>query len=273
VPELPETETIARDLSVALRGAVVRSVQVARSDVLRGTDPAGLAARTEGVALARWWRRAKAVVADLATGDHLVVVPRFTGALLVLAPPLPDDPYACLTFGLADGRALRYRDVRRLGTVALLDHDGFERWSAGLGPEPLDPELTAERFSVLVRSSDRAVKTLLMDQKRVAGVGNIYANEALFRAGVRPTRRGSAVTRREAADLLAALRDVLTASIALRGTSFRDYRDAHGARGGFVPELRVYGRAGAPCLACGTVLRSHHRLEGRVTVFCASCQR
>ncbi len=273
MPELPETETIARDLAVALRGATVRAVSVDRADVLRGADAATFIARVSGARVDRWWRRAKAIVADLSTGDHLVVVPRFTGALLVHDAPAPADPYSCLTFSLADGRVLRYRDVRRLGTVALLDHSAFERWSDGLGPEPLDPDLTAERFSGLVRSSDRAVKTLLMDQKRVAGVGNIYANEALFRAGMRPTRRGSRVTRDDAARLLASLRDVLTASIALRGTSFRDYRDAHGARGGFVPELRVYGRAGAPCVACGAPLQSHHKLEGRVTVFCPHCQR
>ena len=107
----------------------------------------------------------------------------------------------------------------------------------------------------------------------MAGVGNIYANEALWQAGIRPTRRGRSVTRAESIRLLSVLRDILTESIALRGTSFRDYRDAFGGRGGYVARLQVYGREGEPCFRCGAVLSAHHKLEGRITVFCAACQK
>jgi formamidopyrimidine-DNA glycosylase len=117
------------------------------------------------------------------------------------------------------------------------------------------------------------VKTLLMDQRRIAGVGNIYANEALWRAGVRPTRRGTGLTHAQTDAILLALRAVLTESIAVRGTTFRDFRDAYGARGGFAAHLAVYGRAGAPCRRCGTALRATHALEGRQTVWCPRCQR
>ena len=210
-------------------------------------------------------------------GDRLVVTPRFTGALLIeSAPALPvsqDTDYTVLRFTLSDGRLLRYRDVRRLGTVALMASGAFESWEGRLGPEPLDPGLTDERFSVLVRASGRAIKTILMDQRRMAGVGNIYANEALWQAGIRPTRRGRSVTRAESIRLLSVLRDILTESIALRGTSFRDYRDAFGGRGGYVARLQVYGRDGEPCFRCGAVLNAHHKLDGRVTVFCAACQK
>ena len=290
MPELPETETIARDLDGALRGAVVRSVEVVRSDVLRGdarTRPrrpaATLAddvvARLTGAKVHGISRRAKSVV--LAFGSvcvggqvdglrRLVVTPRFTGALLI--DGTPDDAYTCLRLGLADGRTLRYHDVRRLGTLALLGPLAFEAWEKALGPEPLDPALTAERFSGIIRGSSRAVKSILMDQKRLAGVGNIYANEALWRACIRPARRGARVTRAQCTLLFDELRAVLTESIALRGTTFRDYRDAFGGRGGFAAKLQAYGRSGEPCLRCGTVLNASHALEGRQTVWCPACQ-
>ena len=290
MPELPETETIARDLDGALRGAVVRSVEVVRSDVLRGdarTRPrrpaATLAddvvARLTGAKVHGISRRAKSVV--LAFGSvcvggqvdglcRLVVTPRFTGALLI--DGTPDDAYTCLRLGLADGRTLRYHDVRRLGTLALLGPVAFDAWEKALGPEPLDPALTAERFSGIIRGSSRAVKSILMDQKRLAGVGNIYANEALWRARIRPARRGARVTRAQCTLLFDELRAVLTESIALRGTTFRDYRDAFGGRGGFAAKLQAYGRAREPCLRCGTVLNASHALEGRQTVWCPACQ-
>lgn len=273
MPELPETETIARDLDGALRGAVVRSVRVARADVLRGAGPRALGARLTGRAVERVWRRAKSVVLAFNEGWRLVVTPRFTGTLLI-GEPL-DDAYDCLRLALADGRKLRYRDVRRLGTVTLLDDRSFEEWSASLGPEPLDPGLTAERVSGILRGSRRAVKSILMDQRRLAGVGNIYANEACWLAGVRPARRGASLTRAECARLLEELRGVLRASIAVRGTTFRDFRDAYGARGGFAKHLKVYGREGEPCARCGATLRATHAIEGRQTVWCPdrACQR
>jgi len=265
---------------------VIARVAVARADVLRETSAASLMRNVAGARIGRVWRRAKSVVVDLEGNGHVVVTPRFTGALLISAGDGGHSPetgagpadadsadYTCLSFTLRDGRRLRYRDVRRLGTVAWMTGSRFAAWSAALGPEPLDPALTPERFSGIVRASSRAVKTLLMDQRRLAGIGNIYANEALWRAGIRPTRRGRAVTVAECDRLLRALRDVLAESIALRGTSFRDYRDAFGARGGFVERLAVYGRAGEACTRCGAVLRGHHELEGRATVYCATCQR
>lgn len=271
MPELPETETIARDLDGALNGAVVHSVSVARRDVLRGISASELERALPGAALGRVSRRAKSIVLDFGDAGRLVVTPRFTGALLI--DGTPDDTYTCLTLELADGRTLRYHDVRRLGTLALLLPEAFAAWDASLGPEPLDPDLTPERFSGIIRGSRRAVKSILMDQRRLAGVGNIYANEACWRAGVRPSRAGATVSRTRCATLLAELRAVLTESIALRGTTFRDFRDAYGERGGFAAKLQAYGRGGLPCARCGTMLRSTHALEGRQTVWCPECQR
>ena len=277
MPELPETETIARDLNDAASGATIVAAEVFRPDVLRGIAAAEFIRRMDGATFERFWRRAKSIIGELSSGDRLVVTPRFTGALLIESAPVlglsHDSDYTALRFALGDGRSLRYRDVRRLGTVALMAPGTFESWEGRLGPEPLDPGLTDERFSVLVRASGRAIKTILMDQRRMAGVGNIYANEALWQAGIRPTRRGRSVTRGESVRLLAVLRDILTESIALRGTSFRDYRDAFGGRGGYVARLQVYGREGEPCFRCGAVLSAHHKLEGRITVFCTACQK
>ena len=282
MPELPETETIARDLDGALRGAVVRSAAVVRADVLRGSitsrartaGPRGasqFAASLADATIVGVGRRAKSVVIALSSGSRLVVTPRFTGALLV--DGTADDAYTCIRFDLADGRLLRYHDVRRLGTVALLDERAYRTWDEGIGPEPLDPALTVERFSGIIRGSSRAVKSILMDQDRLAGVGNIYANEALWRARIRPQRRGRAVTHAHAATLLGELRGVLTESIAKRGTTFRDYRDAYGGRGAFAAELKAYGRAGEPCARCGATLKLTHAIEKRQTVWCPQCQR
>jgi formamidopyrimidine-DNA glycosylase len=275
VPELPETETIARDLDGAITGSTITAVTVHHADVLRLTDPAALARRVSGATITRAWRRAKLVVLDLSTADRLVVQPRFTGALLVDAGALPEHErkYATVTFALADGRALHYRDIRRLGTVALMQPVEFDRYSSALGIEPFDAQFTSDRLASILGRSRRPVKTVLMDQRRVAGIGNIYANEALWRSEIDPSRPADRVGADAAARLRDALVDVLGESIKARGTSFRDYRDANGGRGAFAEQLDVYGRAGEPCRRCGRRLIGTHAVDGRSTVFCAECQR
>jgi formamidopyrimidine-DNA glycosylase len=276
VPELPETETIARDLHAMLAGARITSASVARPDVLRAVTAGEFITRLQGATIQRAWRRAKLVILSLESGDAIVVQPRFTGALLVEATPADisdrDRGYITLTVTLHDGRLLHYRDIRRLGTVALYSANELEAYLAPLGPEPLDPELTAERFSGSLRNSRQAIKKVLMDQQVLAGVGNIYANEALWMARIDPSRPAGSLTESEGSTLLSAVRDVLTASIAVRGTSFRDYVDASGGRGGFVPFLQAYGRGGAPCTRCGTALVDSSAVDGRTTVFCWRCQ-
>jgi len=275
VPELPETETIARDLDREIRGRVITGVVVERSDVLRGATPAELAIRVIGRRVERAWRRAKLVVLDLHSGDRIVVQPRFTGALLLSRGPLPDAeaPYSTLHFVLDDGRDLHYRDIRRLGTVTIMSPGQFADYSAKLGIEPLDPAFTDSHLSGILRGSKQAVKKVLMDQRVVVGIGNIYANEACWRAGIDPSRSARTVAPDEAAALREAVVDVLTESIAARGTSFRDYRDASGGRGDFERSLAVYGRGGQPCLRCGARLVETHVIDGRTTVLCAGCQK
>jgi len=276
MPELPETETIARDLDARVTGATISNVQVRKADVLRGVTARQLAQRTRGARIARSWRRAKLIVLDLSTADRIVVQPRFTGALLIDAQgSLPEEErrYSTLQLDFLDGRALHYRDIRRLGTVALMSPDRFAAYSATLGIEPLDPAFTGDHLSGLLRGSRQAVKKVLMDQKILAGVGNIYANEALWRAAIDPSRAAKSLSVSDATRLRDEIVGVLHESIAARGTSFRDYRDASGERGAFVEKLAVYGRAGEPCPRCGKRLVGTHAVDGRMTVLCAHCQR
>jgi formamidopyrimidine-DNA glycosylase len=276
VPELPETETIARDLDREVAGARIVGVDITKPDVLREASPAEFSHRLTGATIVRSWRRAKLVVVDLDTSDHLVVQPRFTGALLIDTGSNLDErelQYSTLRLRLADGRSLHYRDIRRLGTVTLMSEKRFAEYTAELGIEPLDPAFTGAHLSALLRVSRQAIKKVLMDQRALAGVGNIYANEALWRAGIDPSRTAREVTADEANRLHAEIVAVLTESIEQRGTSFRDYRDASGGRGGFAERLAVYGREGEACLRCGSRLIGTHAIDGRTTVLCARCQK
>lgn len=274
MPELPETETIARDLHQAVAGRRISGATVTRPDVLREVTADELHAGAAGRVISRCWRRAKLVVLDLDSEDRIVVQPRFTGALLLDAGELPDEElrFSTLAFELDDGRRLHYRDIRRLGTVALMSPPRFAAYMGRLGVEPLDPTFSADHLSGLLRGSRQAVKQLLMDQRRVVGIGNIYANEACWHACIDPSRAADTLSDTEAATLHAAIVDVLTESIALRGTSFRDYRDAHGGRGRYVERLAAYGRGSLPCPRCGARLVETHAIDGRSTVLCAHCQ-
>jgi len=274
VPELPETETIARDLDAAISGRKIRKVSVSKRDVLREVSARTLSKRLQDATILRSWRRAKLVIIDLDNGDRLVVQPRFTGGLLI------DDGnfrgselrYSTLRLDLDDGRALHYADVRRLGTVALMSANRFAEYSAKLGIEPLDRSFTAAHLSAVLRGTNQPVKKVLMEQRKIAGIGNIYANEALWRARIDPSRPAASISLEEAALLRDSIVDVLREAIDARGTSFRDYRDARGQRGSFVEKLDAYGRGGLPCRRCGAKLVSTHAVDGRATTMCVRCQ-
>jgi len=274
VPELPETETIARDLDGAIRGRKIKKVSVRKADVLREVSARSIARRLRDATILRSWRRAKLVVIDLDTSDRIVVQPRFTGALLIDDGTFtgPELNYSTLRLDLDDGRALHYADVRRLGTVALMDADRFEEYSGKLGIEPLDLAFTATHLSAVLGATSQPVKKVLMEQRKIAGIGNIYANEALWRARIDPSRPGASVTLEQASLLRDSIVAVLGEAIEARGTSFRDYRDARGKRGTFVEKLEAYGRGGLPCRRCGSKLVSTHAVDGRATTMCVKCQ-
>ncbi len=200
--------------------------------------------------------------------------PRFTGALLIDDGTL--DPaalrYSTLRLDLDDGRSVHYADVRRLGTVALMSSQRFHQYSDALGVEPLDRAFSAAHLSGVLRATSQPVKKVLMEQRKIAGIGNIYANEALWRARIDPSRAGTSVTLAEARLLRDSIVGVLQEAIKARGTSFRDYRDASGRRGSFVERLAAYGRGGLPCHHCGARLVTTHAIDGRATTLCVRCQ-
>jgi formamidopyrimidine-DNA glycosylase len=274
VPELPEVETIVRDLAPHVAGRTIRHPQIHRPDTLRGVTRRTLVAGLTGRRIQEVTRRAKHIVFLMDSGRRLLIHLGMTGSLLVRRGALTADQerYAVLTASLGRRETLLFRDVRRLGTIHLLDEAAWKAYTGRIGAEPLDPSFDVSRFHAVLRSSTQAVKKVIMDQRKVAGVGNIYANEALFRAGIDPSRRADRIPEPAAARLHAAVRAVLAEAIAGRGTTVRDYRTGTGQAGTFQFALDVYGRGGQPCVRCGSRLATTHAIDGRSTTFCWRCQ-
>ena len=275
MPELPEVETIVRQLAPRLEGHRITGARLRKTDVLRRVSKPRLLATITGNAFEEVSRRAKHAVLRLASGHRLVVQPRMTGSLLVYDRPLTkaEKKYAVLVCTLEDGSLFVYRDVRRLGTVWLLDEPGWAAYTSRIGPEPLDETFTPFIFAERLAGTRTAVKKAIMDQRRVAGIGNIYANEALFDARINPAKRTDRLSLQEFARLHAAVLSVLERAVAASGTTVRDYRTGTGELGRFQFELRVYGRGGKPCRRCGKKLVLTHEIDRRATTFCPRCQK
>jgi formamidopyrimidine-DNA glycosylase len=274
VPELPEVETIVRDVRPALLGRTLLEARLSHDDVLRGVTRRRLLAGLRQRRVEEVTRRAKHAVIRLDSGKRLIVQPGMTGSLVVHRRPLTPAAaqYAVLRARLDNGRELVYDDVRRLGTLLLLDPAGWAIYDGAIGPEPLADDFSPDQLADVLRGSRQYVKKTLMDQRRLAGVGNIYAQEALFAARVDPSRPSNRLTEAETTLLHHELRRILNAAIASNGTTIRDYRTGTGDSGSFQLELLVYGREGEPCRRCGTTLTGTHTLDGRITVFCHRCQ-
>jgi formamidopyrimidine-DNA glycosylase len=197
-----------------------------------------------------------------------------TGSLVVHPRPLTKNvaKYAVLRARLDRGGELVYRDVRRLGTLLLLNDREWERYTAAIGPEPLEDSFSPEQLGSALGRSRQAVKKVIMDQRHLAGVGNIYANEALFAAGIDPSKPAMRLGPEDHRRLHGEIRRILGAAIASNGTTFRDYRTGTGEAGNFQLELLVYGREGEPCRICGTRLTGTHEIDARISVFCHRCQ-
>jgi len=283
VPELPEVETIRRQLDPVLRGQEILGAWAFGSSKFTDAEFA-VGARLGGVR-----RRGKYLLIDLSapagsgstrTGDgaagevpmELVVHLGMTGRLEVADRDATPSTHLRARWDLDDGRSLVFDDVRRFGRIAVVGRGVHQTLPtlAALGPEPFDEEFTPELLRTRIHASSRAVKTQLLSQRVVAGVGNIYADEALWRAGVHPVARR--LTRRQAQDLRDAIRDVLAAGIENGGTTLRNYRDAEGGSGRNQRYLDCYGRSGEPCIRCGDTLR-RIVLDARSTSFCPTCQR
>ena len=271
MPELPEVETIARDIAPRVTGARIGPVRVHKPDVLRNSTAAAFARALEGRRITTLTRRAKHLVFLLDDGTRMVIQPRMTGSLSVTRRPTR-DPYAVIEFPLDGGRVLTFRDVRRLGAVLLLPPARWEAYDARLGPEPLERGFTPTRLGDALAGGRLAVKKALMDQRRLSGVGNIYANEALWIARIDPSRAAADLDRTELERLHRAVVDVLRRAVDGRGTTVRDYRTGTGGPGSFQGRLAVYERAGEPCLRCGRRIALTHAIDQRATYFCPWCQ-
>jgi len=284
VPELPEVETIARGLETRVAGDTVESVWTGSRQQPFKSPAAVIAATLEGKRIVRVHRAGKHIVFDLEETAHpkkgrravrskppqtaqWIVHLGMTGRLVVCEPATEIAKHTHLIAKLASGRELRFIDPRMFGKLSVHLHPG------GFDPGGVEPlEVTEERFVALFRGRKTPIKSALLNQKLLRGVGNIYADESLFRAGIRPRRRAAAITREQLGKLHRAVREVLREAIALGGSSISDYVDADGEEGFFQLHHRVYGREGEPCLVCATAIR-RVVLAGRSSHYCAKCQK
>jgi len=273
VPELPEVETVRRRLAPVVEGATIERAEIVDARLTRPVEPGIVAERLVGDAVAHLERRGKYLLWRLESGRTLVVHLRMTGSFRhAVAGTLPDDAYRRATLGLGTGAEVAYRDVRRFGTWELLDEGHLRPYlGARLGPEPLAPSFSAARLGALAAGRRAPVKSFLLDQRRIAGVGNIYADEALWRARIHPLRPAGELDAVERARLHRAIRAALRRGVALQGSTLRDYVTPDGDGGGMQDEFHVYGRLGEPCDRCGRPIE-RIVVGGRGTWFCPRCQ-
>jgi formamidopyrimidine-DNA glycosylase len=272
VPELPEVETVANGVDARVRGQrIVRVWTSGKPQTFKSTESEIESALT-GAWIERVRRVGKTIVMDLGRGDgsspqQFLVHLGMTGRLLVSQASVPLPPHTHAVLSLGDGREVRFVDPRRFGRLSVVTEAGGY---TGPGAEPTT--IPVEAFAELFKGRKLAIKAALLNQSILHGVGNIYADESLFRAGIRPRRQAGKLTRAELARLHAALQQVLAHAIQLGGSSVSDYVDADGIRGFFQLEHKVYSRAGELCLDCGTPLKKIV-VGGRTTVYCPTCQR
>jgi formamidopyrimidine-DNA glycosylase len=274
VPELPEVETIVADLRPHLVGRRIVRCELRFPAIVRHPEPETFVDSIAGLRIEELRRRGKYILAGLEGGPLLVIHLGMSGQLRLVDPATPIEGHTHVIFDLDDGRQLRYRDPRRfgrllLGTEAALIASGT---MPRLGPEPIDANFGADDLYVRLRRRRAPLKAVLLDQSTIAGVGNIYADESLYRARLRPDRMAGGLSRMSVRRLHEALRQALEIAIVNRGSSVDSYRDAWGEIGSQQDRLQVYGRAGEPCFTCGRPL-ALVRIAGRSTVFCRRCQR
>ncbi|MEW6225884.1 MAG: bifunctional DNA-formamidopyrimidine glycosylase/DNA-(apurinic or apyrimidinic site) lyase [Chloroflexota bacterium] len=275
MPELPEVETVARDLRRHLLpdgggpGPEIAGARVAWPGTLRDGDPASFAAGVTGRRIEGIGRRGKQLVVDLDGGSFLTIHLKMTGQLFVVPATLPHDPYERAALVLADGREVRFRDVRKFGRIGLYvaDDDPFD----GIGPEPLDPRFTLREFRRRIRRRRARLKPLLVDQAFLAGVGNIYADEALWRSRLHPLRTAATLRPADERALYRNVTEILAEAVERRGSSIDDYTAPDGD-GEMQERLDVYQRTGQPCRRCGHPVR-RIVIGIRATHFCTWCQR
>ncbi len=273
MPEMPEVETIRRSLEKKLQGRQILKCDVLLPRQVKWPDANGFAARTTGRRIERLERRGKYLLFLLDNGNEMIIHLRMTGRLLYQANGLVQDAYARILFQLDHGAMLVYADTRTLGAVYAL-HAG-ERWRirglVEMGPEPLTADFTQDYLAAVLTGRKTAIKSFLLDQRKIGGLGNIYADEALFAAGIHPQRMAGSLNAVEIRRLFTGIQQVIAAGIADGGTTFRDYIDGNGKKGHHQEHLRVYHQEGTACSVCGTRIEKI-TVGGRGTHFCPHCQ-
>jgi formamidopyrimidine-DNA glycosylase len=275
MPELPEVETVRVRLEPVLVGRLLQDVEILDPRLTRPFDPAGVAAELQGERVAAVDRRGKYLVVRFESGRVLLIHLRMTGNLLhgSLGDGLaPDDPHRRAVVRLDDGSDVVYRDVRRFGTWLLLEPDELDPYlEPRVGLEPLERSFTTKQLAQALGGRRAPVKAAILDQRRLAGVGNIYADEALWRARIHPQRAAGELDADEVKALHAGIRRALKAGIERQGATLRDYRTPDGGSGAMQHEFKVYAREGEPCDRCGTPIEKI-RAAGRGTWYCPRCQ-
>jgi formamidopyrimidine-DNA glycosylase len=281
MPELPEVETVARDLRPRIVGATIVGARCSWARTLRSQDPEAFEAGVVGRRIEAVGRRAKLIVVDLSGDAALTIHLKMTGQLFVVPATLPIDPYVRLVLALDDGREIRFRDIRKFGKVGLYGRDpitgdlvgepGGAAVFGAFGPEPLDEAYTLRLFRRQIRRRSGRLKPLLLDQAFVAGVGNIYADEALWAARLHPLRTAGTLRPADERRLYQAVRSILAEAIERRGSSVDDYTAPDGD-GSMQEQLQVYQRTGEPCPRCGRPIK-RIVVGGRSTHLCSWCQR
>ena len=274
MPELPEVETVRRSLAPVLEGHRFEEVRIADPRLTRPLDPDEVARELDGETVALVDRRGKYLIVRFESGRALLIHLRMTGSLLhAPSGELPDDPYRRAVITLDNGSDVAYRDVRRFGTWLLLEPEEVESYvDTRVGREPLAEGYKAKHLAEKLVNRKAPVKAAILDQRTVAGVGNIYADEALWRARVHPLTPAHELDVDSVKALHRAIRKSLELGIARQGSTLRDYRTPDGESGGMQHEFKVYGRGGEPCERCGTPI-DKIRVAGRGTWYCPSCQR
>ena len=283
MPELPEVETVRSGLAPAMEGAVIVAAAVNRPD-LRWPFPDRMAERLTGQKVLQLRRRSKYILADLASGESLLIHLGMSGRMTVSGDPLGrfvhDHPAAQkhdhVVLDMSNGARITFNDPRRFGAMDLMPTLGAEAHPllAGLGPEPLGNHFDGAYLAARLKPRRSPIKTALLDQKVVAGLGNIYVCETLYRAGISPARRCDRIATAKLADLVPIIREVLTEAIAAGGSSLRDFRQADGELGYFQHSFDVYGREGLPCRTPGCTATIRRLVQsGRSSFYCPQCQR
>jgi len=275
MPELPEVETIRQDMIKKVKGKKIKKVKVKDGRNIKILSPSEFQKKLVGKTIEDIERRGKFLILHLSSNELLIFHLKLTGRLLFFSKEIEKEPdYTRIIFTFTDESKLFFTDMRVFAEVILIPQDEIESIDAikNMGPEPLSSDFTCEKFKEILRGKKGKIKPLLMDQTVLAGIGNIYSQEALYRAGIHPERPVSKLSEKEIELLYQALVEVLKEAIKYRGSSVDAYVDLDGKEGEFVPHLRVYGREGQRCFRCNFPIKKK-KIGGRGTYFCSQCQK